>query len=156
MYPWLVFLHVAGALGFMFGHGVTSVVTILMRQEKDPERVKTYLRLARNTLVLGISYVSMALLLITGIWAGFNGGWWRSWWIWISLALLVVIILCMGFLGRSYFDRVSAALGIEPVGEPVSQEELEATLAKSPAVVLVVVGLGGIAVILWLMMFKPF
>ena len=156
MYQWLVFLHVLGALGFMFGHGVTSAAAILMRREKSPERVKSWLALARNNVVLGIAYGSMVLLLISGIWAGFIGQWWRSWWIWLSLALLVVIILVMGFLGRGYFDRVSAALGIVPIGEPVGQEELEAVLARSPAVLLTVLGLGGIAVIVYLMMFKPF
>ena len=156
MYQWLVFLHVLGALGFMFGHGVAGAVTLLMAREKDPERVKSWLGLARNKVVLGLMYGSMILLLVSGIWAGFTGEWWRSWWIWLSLALLVVIITVMGFIGRGYFDRVSAALGIEPIGEPVGQEELEAVLARSPAVLLTVLGLGGIAVIVYLMMFKPF
>lgn len=156
MYNWLVYLHILGALGFVLGHGTTSAVTLLLRSQTDADQVRSWLSLARSNVVLGITWASLLLILISGVWAGFVGGWWGDWWIWLSLALLIIITLVMGFIGRGYFDRINAALGVEPAGEPVSQSELEAVLARSPAVALAVVGLGGIAVITWLMMFKPF
>lgn len=156
MYQWLVFLHVLGALGFMLAHGATSFITFALPHQRDPERIKSWLFLARSKPVYGMMYISLLLLLGTGIWAGLSGDWWGSWWIWLSLGLLLVIGIVMGFIGRGYLDRVSAAVGINPGSEPVGQAELEAVLAKSPAALLAISGLGGITLILWLMMFKPF
>lgn len=55
-------------------------------------------------------------------------------------------------MGMVYFDGRKE----HPASDPAPVEEIEALLAKSPAIALTVIGFGGIAVILWLMMFKPF
>jgi hypothetical protein len=43
-----------------------------------------------------------------------------------------------------------------PAELPAPDEEIQAMLVKSPAYALAAIGFGGIAAILWLMMFKPF
>lgn len=156
MYPWLIFVHVLAAFGFLLGHGATSAVTILLRREKDPVRIMAWMELANNRLILIFTMVSLVILLIAGIIGGFMGRWWGNWWIWVSLVLLVVIWLAMGGIGRRYFDRLRAVLGIESEGEPGSDEEIVNLAAEAPATALTVIGLGGIAIIVWLMMFKPF
>ncbi len=70
----------------------------------------------------------------------------------------------MFLLGTRYYGKLRAALGMptfdgrreRPAADPAPAEEIEALLARSPALALTVVGFGGIALILWLMMFKPF
>ena len=46
----------------------------------------------------------------------------------------------------------------QPPSEPLSAEEIDALLSRSHSrpMLLTVIGFGGIAVIAWLMMFKPF
>jgi len=63
----------------------------------------------------------------------------------------------MFFIGTRRYSRLRQALGMpwfdgrkeHPAGEPASIEEIH-------ALALTVIGFGGIAIILWLMMFKPF
>jgi hypothetical protein len=43
-----------------------------------------------------------------------------------------------------------------PPIEPASQAEIDAFLARGNPVLLTVIGYGGVAIIAWLMMFKPF
>jgi hypothetical protein len=161
MYHWFVFLHVAATLGFMLTHGVSVSITFALRQERSPEQVRALLELSAN------SYKGMYLLLLllaSGIIAGFMGQWWDSGWIWASLLLLIAIIVAMAILGGAIYSRVRKAAGLPysergkpfPAEPPRSPEEVQTQLAMANPILLAVVGYGGILVILWLMMFKPF
>lgn len=44
----------------------------------------------------------------------------------------------------------------QPAGEPASAEEMEVLMSRPRPVLLAVTGIGGLVIILWLMMFKPF
>lgn len=156
MYEWLVFLHVLGVLGFMIGHGVTVSVTFAMAMQKDPDRMRLLLMMARHKMSQAITYGSLLLLLVAGIWAGVMGDLWSTWWLRLSFILLVVIGFAMSGMGRRYLDRVTAALGADGKSTPVGQAELEAIVSRSPAIPLFIIGYGGVIIILWLMMFKPF
>ena len=109
-------------------------------------------------------YGSLRVLLISGVVAGFMGDWWGQGLLWLSLALLIGIIVGMFFIGTRRYSRLRQALGMpwfdgrkeHPAAEPAPIEEIQALLAASPALSLTVIGFGGIAIILWLMMFKPF
>jgi MFS family permease len=109
-------------------------------------------------------YLSLLLLLASGIIAGFMGQWWDSGWIWASLLLLIAIIVAMAILGGAIYSRVRKAAGLPysergkpfPAEPPRSPEEVQTQLAMANPILLAVVGYGGILVILWLMMFKPF
>ena len=115
-------------------------------------------------LIYGVLYGSLLALLVSGIISGFMGDWWGRGWIWLSLVLLIAIIVTMFLIGSRHYSRIRKALGMawfdgrkeHPAGEQASAEEIGALLAKAPAITLAVIGFGGIAVILWLMMFKPF
>lgn len=155
MYPWLVFIHIAGALGFALAHGTSVSVMLAIRRERSRARIRTLLALS-STSMTGF-YVSIAVLLAAGILAGFVGNWWRMLWIWLSLGLFLGIMAAMFPLARSYFRRVSHAVETRPSGAPMaSDEELDELLRGSRPLVIAVIGYGGIAVILWLMIFKPF
>ncbi len=164
MYSWLVYIHVLATFAFLLAHGVSSVVALRLRRQRDPALARAWLQLNASGGFVAVFYGSLLLLLITGIISGFMGDWWGQGWIWLSLALLIGIIVGMFFIGTRRYSRLRQALGMpwfdgrkeQPVGEPASIEEIHALLADSPALALTVIGFGGIAIILWLMMFKPF
>jgi hypothetical protein len=76
------------------------------------------------------------------------GSWWKMSWPGVSLALFIGIAIVMTVFGRRYFQRVSQALA--------SEAQFAEMAARAPLAILVLVGVGGVGVILWLMLFKPF
>jgi len=155
VYPWLVFLHIAGALAFMLAHGASVAVMFRLRRERDRERIRTLLALSSASMT-GF-YVSIVVLLAGGILTGFAGNWWGMMWIWLSLGLFIAILVAMYPLASAYFRKISRAVEMRPSGAPmVSDEELDEMLGSARAFVIALVGFGGILVILWLMIFKPF
>lgn len=155
MYPWIVFLHVAGAFGFLLAHGVSVAVLLRLRTERNRARITTLLDLSSSSMT-GF-YASIVVLLAAGTLAGFIGNWWRMGWIWASLGLFLVIAAAMYPLATTYFRRLRAAVGKRPSGAPVaSDEELDELLGSGRPALIAVIGFGGILIILWMMMFKPF
>ena len=104
------------------------------------------------------------LIVLTGILTGFQGHWWRYGWIWVSLVLLIGISAAMMPLGRAIYGAIRQALeqtkqvtGQEASAEPSkSPEEIDALLKKANPIRLAVIGYGGLAILAWLMIFKPF
>jgi len=162
MYRWLVFVHVLGVFLFLMAHGISAGVAFGVYKERQLDRLRALLEL--STASYGIMYGGLLLLLIMGIITGFVGKWWGSGWIWLSLVLLIVIAGAMNGLGSRYYTRVRRAVGspylegnkIQPPLPPASSEEIDALLKAGKPMLLTVLGVGGIAVIAWLMMFKSF
>jgi len=162
MYPWLVFLHVIATFGFLLAHGASASVSFRLRSERNLDRLRALIELSAGSY--GVMYASLGLLLLTGIIAAFMGNWWGRGWIWLSLGLLVAIMVAMTTLGSGYYGQVRKAAGLQfmegtrphPPLEPASPEVIDALLARGRPMLIAVIGFGGIAVIAWLMMFKPF
>lgn len=166
MYRWWVFVHILGAFGFLLAHGVSVGMALALRREREPQRVQALLDLSRVSI--GLAYISLLVLLAGGIVSGFLGHWWGQGWIWTALALLLALMVGMGVLGTSYYDRIRIGVGTEPVlgsrkkawlkerPPPASPTELEAILSSSRPVLLAWMGVLGLALILWLMVLKPF
>lgn len=163
MYAWLIFLHVLSAFGFLFTHGASAFVMFKVRSERDPARIHALLDL--SSAVSGLMGGMGLLLTLTGIVGGFMGDWWGKGWIWAALGLLVGLSFPMSYMGRLYFDRVRRAIGVptsddlkkkSPPPVPASPEQLAAVLASGRPEVLAVIGVVGLGLITWLMMFKPF
>jgi hypothetical protein len=161
-YPWIVLLHVLGAFGFVLAHGASAFAAIRIRSERDPARVAALLDM--SAMSLGLMYVSLVILLIGGITAGFVGGWWGSLWIWVAIGVLVLIIGSMYPMGSQHYAKVRRAVGLKayndpkdaPPPEPLSGPELEALLSSNRPYALAAVGGIGLVVIIWLMVVKPF
>ncbi|HEY6609355.1 MAG TPA: hypothetical protein VI277_09185, partial [Candidatus Limnocylindria bacterium] len=118
-------------------------------------RIGTLLELSSTSMTA--FYASIVVLLGAGVLAGFIGNWWRMLWIWVSLGMFIAIAGAMYPLATSYFRRVRRAVGSRPSGAPMaSDEELDELLSSSRPLVITAVGFGGILIILWLMLFKPF
>ena len=159
---WIIFLHVAGVFAFVAGHGVSMFVAFRLRQERDRTRLAALLDLSAGSLA--VAGIGLLVLFVSGILTGIVLGSFGKWWIWISLALLVVIAGAMTPLGTIQYSQVRAAIGqrtrnlkpADPDPVPVSDAELATLLASRRPQVLLYVGGGGFLVILWLMMFRPF
>ena len=160
MYPWLIFLHVIGLFGFLMAHGVSAGVYFALRHERQIDRLRWLLQLSSGAA--RVMLLSLLMLVVTGVIAGFMGPWWSHGWIWLSLILLIAIYAAMGMLGSRLLNQVRQGIGLPssygqpPLAEPLSAEELNALLDHIQPTRLTLIGFGGLAVIAWLMMFKPF
>jgi hypothetical protein len=153
-YNWWKFLHVIGVLGFVMFHGVSVVVAFRLRKERDRTRIAELLQFS-GTSILGM-YVSLAVLIAFGVIAGFALDWWRFWWIWISVGLLVATLAEMYVLARPYYQQLKDAIQLRPSGVPRrSDEELDQILRSGVSTFTVVSGIAALVVITWLMIWKP-
>jgi uncharacterized membrane protein len=164
MYDWMVYLHVLAVFAFLLAHGVSTIVIFRLRGRPDPAEARAWMELYINDRVFAVLYGSLLLLLVTGIVAAFMGNWWNRGWVWLSLALLVGIIAGMWLVGTRHMTHIRKALGMPhfngrttvPAAPPAPPDEIDALLATAPALPVALIGFGGLAAILWLMMFKPF
>ena len=164
MYQWLVFAHILGVFGFLLAHGTAAAVTFALRRQREVERVRVLLDLSRGVTM--VANVSLLVLLAAGITAGFMGNWWGQGWIWASLGLFILIGVTMTLLGSRPLNRIRQLVhvGNPSRSETISHASLDTSAEKQLAVLLAathswlltVIGGGGLALILWLMMFKPF
>jgi len=100
---------------------------------------------------------------VCGIVLGFLGHWWSAGWIWLSIVVLVMVFVLMGKVAVPHFRRIRTAIGLAFVDgawvrdarEPSPDEVTRALESGRPALVTGL-AIGGWAVILWLMLFKPF
>ncbi len=154
-YTWWKFLHVAGVIAFVMFHGVSMMVALQLRAERDRGRIATMTQLSGSSL-RGM-YVALLWLIVFGVIAGIQGEWWNDGWFWISVGLLVVAIAEMSAVGRPYYERVKEAIEVRPSGVPRrSDEELDEILRSPIGLWNAVFGIAVLAAIAWLMIFKPF
>lgn len=149
-------------MGFLLVHGISIGVSLRLRRERDPERVRALVEL--SVASVGGIHVFMFVILITGVALGFMGDWWGQLWIWAGLFVLFGMWIVMYALGTRYYDDVRRAVGVEPfygaktnpAAATVDREKLDVLLSSSRPYALTAVGVGALAVLFWLMMFKPF
>ena len=155
MYEWLVLVHILGVLGFMFTHGVAAAMALRLRHERNPDRIRVMLQISSSSLA--VFYVSILLLLVGGVWAGFNGHWWDQGWIWVALGVFIANLIFMYAVPTPYYKKVREVMTIEESGSSaVGPEQLDAMLRSNLPIVTLVVGLLSIAFIAYLMVNKPF
>lgn len=155
MYELLVLIHILGVLGFVLTHGVAAAMALRLRHERHPDRIRVLLQVSSSSLA--VFYVSIGLLLVGGIWAGFDGDWWDQGWIWVALGLFVANLAFMWSYASPYYKRVREVMTIEESGgSAVGPDDLEAILRTSRPLVLATIGFASIAFIAYLMVFKPF
>lgn len=153
-YRWWKFLHVLSVLGFVLFHGVSVVVALRLRRERDRTRIAELLQFSGGA-VQGM-YVSLLGLIVFGVIAGFSGSWWSFWWIWISLGLLILTIAVMLAVARPYYQDLKDAIQLRPSGVPRrSDEELDLLLRSRMALFNAVWGIAALVIITWLMIWKP-
>ncbi len=160
-YEAVVFIHVLGVMGFLLVHGISLGVSIRLRKERDPQRARALLELSFASV--GGTHLFMLVLIVTGIVLGFMGSWWGMLWIWTALFLLFGMWVFMYAFGTSYYDEVRRAVGVQPFygakkrppAAILDPERVDALLSSTRPQMLAAVGIIVLAIIFWLMMFKP-
>jgi hypothetical protein len=162
MYQWIVLLHVVGAFLFVVSHGASIWVVNRISRETDARRIASLTDLSSASL--GGAYIGLLLLLVGGIWAGIAGDWFRFGWIWAALAVFIAVAVAMYLVATPFFKRLRISLGQRVQGMPkdapdpvpAPEGDTVAIAAAAPAMLLNVIGFGGLVIILWLMVVKPF
>jgi len=156
MYELLRFLHVLSAMAYFLFHGAVASVTFAIRREPGPKRIDAL----SEVMVLAYRGAPIAgvVLVLSGILLGFMGRWWGDRWIWASVAVLLVIGILMNRLGKPYMTE-----GFSRARNPSAQLRPQAgrgILGGMRAfffhpMFFTFTGMIGLAIVLWLMMFKP-
>ena len=88
--------------------------------------------------------------------------WWQKGWVWISAAVFLAITFVMYRYGAGYYTVIETA-ALRAIEAKKANQDVESALQaydrarNAPnAMIVSVVGIVGLAVILWLMRFKPF
>ncbi len=157
MYSWLLYVHIGAVLVFMLAHGVQVMVTWKMRWQADPAKMVQLFEALPLTLplrwgVLAIFASGIVLVAVLNLWL--------SVWIWVSLAILAAIWLAMYRWGGEYYTLIeNTVVPLMDATDESAVPEMRAAFDRArlswrvPA--MTVVGIGGVAVILWLMVFRP-
>jgi plastocyanin len=154
MYNWWVFVHIVGVVGFMAAHGVSIAVTFRLRKERDPQKVGTLLELSGSSMKA--FYASLVVLLAGGIGAATVGHWWSYAWIWAAIIVLVVTSIAMTFMAKPYYRRAGLiARAMAGGSQAVAPAQFDEVLSGPRPWTIAWIGLGGLAIILYLMVLKP-
>ena len=159
---WLIFLHVLSALTFYMAHGTSVAMAFKIRKETDFTRIRAMLDLSWSTMILmGVSFLIMGL---TGIIMPFMIHIWNKVWVWASIVLMLFIFIYMAMFNDTSYKQLRRLVGLPymkgskelPAEPPSSPEEVAALLKRTSLTGLAVVGYVIPAIVLWLMVFKPF
>lgn len=158
MERWLLYLHIAAVLLFLLVHGASVQVMWKQRGEADPERSLHLFDPLSNVRPLRLLF---GAVIVSGVAAAFVGGWYGQWWPWLSLVLFGAIAWLMYRFGGGFYELIerAATRAIESRGTPeaaAAQASFDAVRGAWQPAGMTVAGLGGLAIILWLMIFKPF
>lgn len=164
LYPWLKLVHILGAFLFVGAHGVSMFVGYRLRGQTDRARLSALLDLSQ--IATYVMYVGLLTLVIAGIADGIIGAWFTSGrlWLWAAVILLFIVAGAMYPMGTEPLQRIRWSLGLKTQKDmtaqlgpsPASDDVLQSQLAAWNPVLPAIIGLGGIVIITWLMVMKPF
>ena len=159
---WLVFVHILAALTFFLAHGTSAAMAFQIRKETDFARIRALLDLSWSTMILmGVSFLTMGL---TGLILPFLVHIWNKGYIWLSIVLMIFVFIYMAMFNENHYKQLRRLVGLPymkgnkqlPAETPSSSEEVAALLKKTSTTGLIVAGYVIPAIVLWLMVFKPF
>jgi hypothetical protein len=109
-------------------------------------------------------FVSFLMMGLTGIILPFLFRIWNRGYIWLSIVLMLFVFIYMAMFNENHYKQLRRLVGLPymkgskqlPAEPPSSPEEVAALLQKTSPTGLVVAGYVIPAVVLWLMVFKPF
>jgi hypothetical protein len=159
LYPWIVIAHVFFVIIAFGAHGASAFVVFRIRPASDRAELRTLLDLSQSSLA--VAGVALLLAVALGIWAAIMGGHFSRAWPWVAIGVLVVVVISMTPLAAGPMREMRAALGIgsDKSGAPLvvgSDADIAAAKAKLRPELTMVVGIVGLAVLVWLMELKPF
>ena len=159
---WL-YVHLAGVFGFLVAHGTSGAVGLRLREERDPARARALLDLSATALHL--ANVSLVVLLVGGIVAAVKEHAFHQGWTWAAIGVLVALSTMVPLLVVPYYKEVRRAVGavrprrrgpVPEPGRPAPPEEIARVLDSPIPLYMAWIGVAALAVLLWLMVYKPF
>jgi hypothetical protein len=154
---WLLFLHIGAVLALMLAHGVHVTASWKKRWEADPTR-----QLALFDPLTDARWLRLGMGAVIG--SGLLSVWaldiWTQRWPWLSLAVLVLLWLLMYRWGGAYYNATEmtaeALLAAQGTDNAAAARRAFDQARQSWLVpAMTVLGLGALAFILWLMVFRP-
>jgi hypothetical protein len=147
LYLWLKFFHIVGVGAFLLGHGVSAGSSLVLRRGTTDAVRAALLRVSIQSALF--FYPALLVIVVTGVWMGFEGSWWRTGWIWAGIGTLVAVTVVMSAMSVPYHKARDAANATPPA-------DLEPMLKRARPLELAVVGGLGLLILFFLMVFKPF
>ncbi len=165
MAEWLderALVHVVASIVFVALHVVSGWVMFSVRGSRDRAKITRLLGMSSRSLMPA----SIALLVaaLSGLTMGWIGGYAGTLWWWASVVMLIVVGGAMTPLAGTWMNNVRHAVGLRTQGDkkdapdpvPATDEALALLLVSRRPELTALVGLGGLAVLVWLMSAKPF
>jgi len=153
MYQWLVFVHLIGLVLFVAMHGVAMFMAFRLRIEREPATAKLLLGLSSRANQ--VMYIGFLLLGIGGLGAAGSAGLLVAPWIVASYVVLIVVFIAMYALGAGFYYPLREALEGKDGAPPIDSTAMVARLQNRRPEALALFGFGGLAILVWLMVFKP-
>jgi hypothetical protein len=159
---WLVFVHILAAVTFFLAHGTSAAMAFQVRKETEFARIRALLDLSLSTMIImGVSFLIMGL---TGLILPFLVHIWNKGYIWLSIVLMLFAFIYMAMFNENHYKQLRRLVGLPymkgskqlPAEPPSSPEEVAALIKKTSTTGLVLSGYVIPAIVLWLMVFKPF
>ena len=159
---WLIFLHILSALTFFLAHGSSAAMIFKIRNETDIVRIRAMLDLSESTLE--VMFTSFLVMGLTGLALPFFLHIWNKGWIWFSIVLMVFVFIWMVWLNEWTYKILRKLVGLPyrqgskeyPAEPPAHAEKIVSHLKSINVIPILIVGYGIPAIVLWLMVFKPF
>jgi hypothetical protein len=148
VYGFWLFVHLGGLLLFVAGHGISAATGLRLRREREPARMSALLDASASAR--SATYAGMLLLGVGGFADATIGHFWSAGWVWASIAVFVGMSAVLVVLAIPYYRRLRAAVAAEDRGA------IDRLSASPVPIAILLIGVGGLAFLLWLMAIKPF
>jgi uncharacterized membrane protein len=145
LYVWLKFFHLLGLGAFLFAHGVAGGASLALRAPVSSGS-RRLLRLSQRSSI--VANPSLLVVIGTGVWMAFAGHSWGQGWLWASIVVLVALLGAMTFISLPYYSAREAA--------ERDDDLLADRLSRTRPLAAIWIGTLGLAVLIFLMVFKPF
>jgi hypothetical protein len=151
-----VFLHILSVALFLLFHGV-QMWAMFSLEPALPDREKIFDRAEQSRMASTPMYVSRGLLVAFGVIAGIDGDRFsQGWWLWAAIVVLLVTVGLMSAMAGPFMKKVRAGTTRWADGSyAMPDAELEALLRGPRPRVISFIGVAGLAILLWLMVYKP-
>ena len=151
-----VFLHIVCVALFLLFHGV-QMWAMFSLEPALPDREKIFDRAEQSRMASTPMYVSLGLLVLFGVIAGIDGDWFsHGWWLWGAIVVLLITVGLMSSLAGPFMKKVREGTTRWADGSYTMSDEELTTLLRGPRPrVIAFTGVAGLAILLWLMVYKP-